>query len=149
MEYYSGAFVFDRGRAHISQVVVNGKWNLFDLSFLFPPNLLGFLQATPLRFLFTREDVLSWEGNPKGKLDIRSAYRLALENDKQLPLFEGWWIWKLNTLPRIKVFLWKCAHSSLQSKVCSSLGVSLKTPGVIYVIVKRNQFYTPLGTVLW
>lgn len=149
MEYYSGAFFFDRGRAHISQVVVNGKWNLFDLSFLFPPNLLGFLQATPLRFLSTREDVLSWEGNPKGKLDIRSAYRLALENDKQLPLFEGWWIWKLNTLPRIKVFLWKCAHSSLQSKVCSFLGVYLKTPGVIYVIVKRNQFYTPLGTVLW
>ena len=28
------------------------------------------------------------------------------------------WIWKLNTLPRIKTFLWMCAHGSIGVKAC-------------------------------
>ena len=28
------------------------------------------------------------------------------------------WIWKLNTLPRVKTFLWMCAHGSIGVKAC-------------------------------
>ena len=76
----------------VSQVVDHGRWNLSVLSFLFPSNLLDVLLATPLRFLSSREDILSWEGNSLGKFDTKSAYKLALKTEVQLPLFEGRWI---------------------------------------------------------
>ena len=33
------------------------------------------------------------------------------------PFFVGW-IWKINTLPRIKTFLWRCVHDSIEVKGC-------------------------------
>ena len=32
--------------------------------------------------------------------------------------FDASWIWKLMTLPRIKTFLWQCAHESIGVKTC-------------------------------
>ena len=34
--------------------------------------------------------------------------------------FSAKWIWKANTLPRIKTFMWQCAHNSLGVKDCLS-----------------------------
>ena len=28
------------------------------------------------------------------------------------------WIWKLETLPKIKTFLWRCIHNSIGVKTC-------------------------------
>ena len=28
------------------------------------------------------------------------------------------WIWKLDTLPKIKTFLWRCVHNSIGVKTC-------------------------------
>jgi len=39
--------------------------------------------------------------------------------------FKGKWIWKLITLPKIQMFLWKCLHQSLPVKsVLSDRGIN-------------------------
>ena len=38
--------------------------------------------------------------------------------DECIEPFSALWIWKVNTLPRIRTFLWKCAHNSIGVKVC-------------------------------
>ncbi|KAK9998840.1 hypothetical protein SO802_018443 [Lithocarpus litseifolius] len=70
------------------------------------------IQATPFPCVARNEDKLAWNPSPKGPFDLRSAYLLASE---PLPdsTFQGKWIWKLDTLPRIQTFIWKCMHKSI------------------------------------
>ena len=74
------------------------------------------LQAIPISFQGRGSDRLAWVENPKGIFDLKSAYGIAMEDDTNFP-FTANWIWKLATLPRIKVFfLWKCVHNSIGVK---------------------------------
>ena len=57
-------------------------------------------------------DKLVWSGSPKGTFDLKSTYRIAM-GDECIKPFSALWIWKVNTLPRIRTFLWKCAHNSI------------------------------------
>ena len=63
------------------------------------------------------EDKLAWLGSPKGTFDLKSAYRISM-GAECIELFSAHWIWKVNTFPRIRNFLWKCAHNSIGVKVC-------------------------------
>ena len=63
-----------------------------------------------------REDHRSWISSLNGKFDSRKAYLLAIDENLETPYFHGKWIWKLQTLPKIKIFLWKCLHKSLPVK---------------------------------
>ena len=63
------------------------------------------------------EDKLAWSRSPKGTFDLKSTYRIAM-GDECIKPFSALWIWKVNTLPRIRTFLWKCAHNSIGVKVC-------------------------------
>lgn len=51
-----------------------------------------------------------------GEFDSKNAYMLAIGEDTHTPDFHGKWIWKLATLPKIQIFLWKCLHHSLPVK---------------------------------
>ena len=57
-------------------------------------------------------------GNPRGTYDLRSAYSIAMGAETDMVVSDFGWIWKLNTLPRIKTFLWMCAHGSIGVKAC-------------------------------
>ena len=61
-------------------------------------------------------DKLAWSGSPD-TFDLKSAYRIVM-GDECIEPFSAHWIWKVNTLPRIRTFLWKCAHNSIGVKVC-------------------------------
>ena len=51
-----------------------------------------------------------------GEFDSKNAYLLAIDEDPEAPDFHGKWIWKLKTLPKIQIFLWKCMHLRLPVK---------------------------------
>ena len=57
-------------------------------------------------------------GNPRGTYDLRSAYSIAMGAETDMVVSDFGWIWKLNTLPRIKTFLWMYAHGSIGVKAC-------------------------------
>ena len=67
-----------------------------------------------------REDHRSWISSLNGDFDPRNAYLLAIDENLEASDFHGKWIWKLQILPKIKIFLWKCLHVSLPVKAILS-----------------------------
>ena len=58
---------------------------------------------------------------------MRSAYLLAIDS-LGTDSFSGSWIWKLPSLPRIQMFIWKCMQQSIGVKEClANRGISLDT----------------------
>ena len=75
--------------------------------------MLKAIKATPIRRTAWRDDQRCWVSSANGAFETKSAYLLAINEDLSIQDFNGKWIWKLCTLPKIKFFLWKCYHHSL------------------------------------
>ena len=73
------------------------------------------IQATLIAFTTKGSDKLAWAGSPHGTFDLKSAYKIFLGPDSNTSLDVNW-IWKADTLPCIKTFLWMCTHSSIKAK---------------------------------
>nr|POE61120.1 putative ribonuclease h protein [Quercus suber] len=100
----------------IQEVTTEIGWDLTNLSFVFPNCILNAVRAIPLRRFAEREDHRSWISSLNGEFDPKNAYLLAIDDNLETSDFHGKWIWKLQSLPKIKIFLWKCLHMSLPVK---------------------------------
>lgn len=90
-------------------------WNWEGISFSFPKDIFTEIKATPIPYSKLREDRLSWSLSPSGEFQLKDAYRLANANENH-PMnhsFNGVWVWKVPSLPKIKCFLWQCCHKSI------------------------------------
>ena len=90
-------------------------WVWQGYSFSFPERLLSEIKATPITFSAMHFDRITWSSSPNRNFDMKEAYKLAiLEFDKMYKgNFDGSWIWKVPTIPKIKCFLWQCHHHSI------------------------------------
>ena len=75
------------------------------------------IQATPISLTSRGNDRIAWIGNLRGIFDLKSAYSIAMGTDFTLPVNASW-IWKFETLPRIKTLLWRCTHNNIGVKTC-------------------------------
>ena len=75
------------------------------------------ISAIPLLTLGGGLDKLIWAGSLKGIFDVKSAYGIIMESTNN-STFSASWIWKTDLLPKIKMFLWLCAHNSIGVKYC-------------------------------
>ena len=101
----------------VKDLMTDMGWNLDQISFVLLLEVKLMIQATPIPLTGRERDSLAWKDNPRGIFDLRSAYSLV--NGIALDLtFSTKWIWKANTLPRIKTFMWQCANNSLGVKGC-------------------------------
>ena len=91
------------------------NWNLLQMEVL--EDVRRKIQATPFLCVVRNEDKLAWSPSPKGSFDLRSACLLVSEPFLDLT-FQGKWIWKIDTLPRIQTFIWKCMHKSIGVRDC-------------------------------
>lgn len=58
---------------------------------------------------------------------MKSAYLLASEGQDWESIL-GSWVWKLPSLPKVQLFIWKCMHLSINVKEClSDRGMALDT----------------------
>ena len=99
----------------VKDAITNGGWDLQMLSVPLSPDIQNAIKATMIRRVSVREDQLSWISSINGEFDARNAYLLAVGEDLNANDFHGKWVWKISTLPKIQVFLWKCLHNSLRS----------------------------------
>lgn len=90
-------------------------WNWESLSFEFPSCIQLEMKATPFPFSTQGGDRLSWFSSPNGAFNLKEAYCLANWEDsiEAGRRFRGDWVWKLQSLLKIKCFLWKCSHHSI------------------------------------
>ncbi|KAK7825025.1 putative ribonuclease h protein [Quercus suber] len=100
----------------VCDIHTNGMWELHKISFIFPTVLSKSIKATPIRTASASDDRLSWIASPRGEFDPKSAYLIACGANASDGCFQGAWIWKLNSLPKIQVFLWKCYFNSIPVK---------------------------------
>ena len=82
------------------------------------------IKAIPLLIYGEKQDNLIWKGSLDGDFSLAYAYKLARPESLDAQTFQGNWIWKLDTLPKIKHFLWLCFHNSIPiKKVLESGGI--------------------------
>jgi len=105
----------------VSDIYSNGMWELHKLSFIFPPILSQSTKAMLIRTASSSENHLSWISNPRGEFNSKSAYLIACGANTR-GVLSGNWIWKLKTLPKIHMFLWKCYHNSIPIKTILAHG---------------------------
>lgn len=80
------------------------------ISFSFPKNLLLKIKAMPFLMSTSCPDHISWSSSPSGSSELKEAYRLAnVANEPILgSSISGEWIWKVQTLPKVRCFIWQC-----------------------------------------
>ena len=91
------------------------SWHREVISFQLPPNLLLRIKAFPFPIHASGTNRISWAFSPNGELELKDAYRLAGLNtdDPTMNSFVDNWVWKTNTMPKIKCFPWQCVHRSI------------------------------------
>lgn len=76
------------------------------------------MQAIPISLANRGRDRIGWRGNVRDCFDLKSPYSFAREVD-DVGIINAGWIWKLETLPKIKTFLWRYVHNSIGVKSLS------------------------------
>ena len=125
-----GPLNFEESKWEVKDLMMDKGWNLSQISFVFPSKVSLMIHATPFPSVGRGSDSLAWRSNPRGVFDLKIAYSLV-NGAAQDPSFLAKWIWKANILPRIKTFMWQCAHNSIGVKGCLSkrgMGVDDKRP---------------------
>ena len=87
----------------VKDFMMDTGWDWRKIPFDLPLEVKRLIQATPMTLLSRGEDKLAWLGSPKGTFDLKSAYRISM-GVECIKLFSAHWIWKVNTLPRIRNF---------------------------------------------
>ena len=97
-------------------------------SFDFPTHLHEVIRATSTPMASNASDRLVWISSSTGNFDARNAYSLACNDTPNLAFFGGNWIWRIDTLPKIQMFIWKCFYNSIPVKeVLNKRGIDLDT----------------------
>ncbi|XP_065637983.1 uncharacterized protein LOC112010482 [Quercus suber] len=125
--HIQGPLPQDSDNMQIKNVLSPTGWNWSNIPFEIPPEVKAEIQAVPVPRVSRCSDKLAWKFSSKGDFDMRSAYLLAID-DTGIGSFSGSWIWKLSSLPRIQLFIWKCMQQSIGVKDClAKRGIPLDT----------------------
>ena len=113
-----GPLTQDATHLEIKDVLTDTGWNWSQIPLDLPLDIKSMIQAILTPFTSRGRDRISWMGNLRGTFNLRSAYSIAMGTETNMVARDFGWIWKLNTLPRIKTFLWMCDHENIGVKVC-------------------------------
>ncbi|KAL0003965.1 hypothetical protein SO802_011526 [Lithocarpus litseifolius] len=107
----------EANRLKVKDIMLDVGWDWEKLTFELPDEVKGLIRAIPTSTLGGGSDKLAWAGSPNGLFDVKSAYGITMESSNTSSFLASW-IWKADLLPKIRMFLWLCAHSSIGVKVC-------------------------------
>ena len=86
---------------NIRDVALTNGWEWRKISIILPTDIQKEIQAMPRSWVANEEDCLIWAASSNGNFNLNSAYLLADQLDNSVSTFNGKWIWKINTLPRV------------------------------------------------
>ena len=88
-------------------------WRWEVISFVLLDSIKERIKAIPRQLVERREDVIMWKLSKDGEFTTKLAYDWLNRTQQSETIFQGQWIWKIDTLPKIINFLWLCMHNSL------------------------------------
>ena len=112
-----GPLPLEASNLKVKDVISPHGWLWSAIPFVLPPEIKKSIQVVPFPIAARSVDKLAWKGSPKGVFSPKGAYRLATQPSKA-NVFPGAWIWKICTLPKIQMFIWKCMHNSVGVRGC-------------------------------
>ena len=86
---------------------VGGRWDFIRCSFDLPNKLISLVKAIPNPLNHQGEDRMVWASSPLGEFEQKNAYGIARGDCEHSAAFKGNWIWKMDSMPKIKMFIWK------------------------------------------
>ncbi|OMO51393.1 hypothetical protein CCACVL1_29818 [Corchorus capsularis] len=73
--------------------------------------------GVPRQLTSNSRDTPCWYLSQNGKFSLSSAYNLIRDLPREDQYPTDWrWVWKLNILPKLKFFIWECAHGILPTR---------------------------------
>ena len=102
----------------IKDIVSKLGWDWRKIFFILPNDIVKEIRAMPHACVASEEDGIIWAVTLNGQFSLNSAYLLKTQNLDSFQPFNGSWIWKIKTLPRIQTFIWMCFHNSIATRVC-------------------------------
>ena len=98
-------------------ITANHKWDLSLASIILPYEITQFIQAIPLSY--NNSQLLPGPTNMEFSFRyLHSSYRA-----------ESWaWIWNLKLSPKIKIFIWQCAHNRIPKRATLFPHLKLQQP---------------------
>ena len=100
----------------VRDVHVGERWDFSKFSFVFLDKILRMLRAVPFPSSYWCEDKVVWGYSPSGEFDQKTTHAIARGDSGLAARFKGDWVWKVDSMPRIKCFLWKVCHRSILVK---------------------------------
>ena len=110
----------------------NGK----KISFKLPRQVVDRIQALHIQAFGEKDDSLMWKLSPDGEFSMASAsYLLAIAELPKPPSFMDYWIWRVDTLPKIKHFFWLCNHGTVPMRhVIKARGINCNGICPLYLL---------------
>jgi len=101
-------------RLKLSEFIQDKKWDFHKLQQTIPNQMiLEKIMGIPLTHTETRDE-LYWALTSSGRFSIQSA--LSIIQGSTTANSQSWdykWIWAIDTMPKIKIFLWQICHNAL------------------------------------
>ena len=108
------------------------------------------IKATPISFMASSAKHIIWRSSSSGNFDLKEAYKLACLEDEgwSSVSFNGEWIWKVSTIPKIQCFTVLYGNASSKaywSVECSLPGDWIYLMCVPYVMMVLKPLLMLLG----
>jgi len=92
------------------------QWDTSKLRNCLSDNIIQRIQSIPLPYTDVA-DPFCWGYTGSSDFTTKSATWKAHENiTRDQPIWQYKWIWKLDVMPKIKIFLWQLCHNALPSR---------------------------------
>lgn len=109
----SGPIPLDEKQLLVKDVRRGGSWDFSLISFDLSSSISLVLKAIPFPTCVNCDDKISWSSSSSGSFEPKYAYQIANGDVNSNSTFVGNWILKVDTMPKIQTFLWKCFLHSI------------------------------------
>lgn len=92
----------------VCNYIIAGIWDLRTLRPLLPTPIVEIIRSIPLSYA---PDKLIWSPSSHGLFSLKSAHALLINQGETNGIWDK--IWKIQTIPRVKSFLWLARHCKL------------------------------------
>jgi len=100
----------------VCDFITPGKqWDTAKLTQALPPDLVQAVQGIPIP-VTDIPDSFCWGLTGNGEFSTKSATWKAHGITSEQPVWKYKWVWKVNVMPKIKIFLWQLCHNSLPTR---------------------------------
>ena len=98
----------------VSEFIEHKQWNIPKLrAYINIPDILHKIIGIPIPVISTK-DSFCWSLSSTGRFTTTTW--LAQEQSQAAPLWSFKWIWQIDTMPKIQIFLWQMCHNTLPVK---------------------------------